>query len=197
MSAIDLSSDVGLAACFLLSFNLLLGLLLAFRYNPWTHWPHKRFNYFTFHNWTAYVALAAAALHPILVLFVKDPKFRLVDILVPIYSPLQPTVNTLGALSLYALVIVVATSFARHRMTRATWKLIHFTAYLCAPLFFVHGILSDQTLKGNPVDIFDGEKVAIEACLVLIAGLAAWRLLRGISRGRTRTAAAARAPAAP
>lgn len=197
MSAIDLSSDVGLAACFLLSFNLLLGLLLAFRYNPWTHWPHKRFNYFTLHNWTAYVALAAAALHPILVLFVKDPQFRLIDILVPIYSPLQPTVNTLGALSLYALIVVVATSFARHQMTRATWKLIHFTAYACAPLFFVHGILSDQTLKGQAVDIFDGEKVAIEACLVLIAGLAGWRLARGLSRGRMRTAAAARVRAAP
>jgi len=197
MSAIDLSSDVGLAACFLLSFNLLLGLLLAFRYNPWTHWPHKRFNYFTVHNWTAYVALAAAALHPLLVLFVKDPKFRLFDILVPVASPLQPTVNTLGALSLYALFAVVGTSYLRHRMTRPTWKLIHFTAYLCAPLFFVHGILSDQTLKGNPVDIFDGEKVAIEACLVLLAALGAWRLRLVVSRGRKRTAAAARSALAP
>jgi DMSO/TMAO reductase YedYZ heme-binding membrane subunit len=85
-------------------------------------------------------------------------------------------VNTLGALSLYALFVVVGTSYWRHRMTRPTWKLIHFTAYLCAPLFFIHGILSDQTLKGHPVDIFDGEKVAIEACLVLIAVLGAWRI---------------------
>ncbi|HEY6807547.1 MAG TPA: ferric reductase-like transmembrane domain-containing protein [Gemmatimonadales bacterium] len=184
MSAIDFSSDVGLVACFLLSGNLLLGLLLAFRYNPWTHWPHRRFNYFTLHNWTAYVALAASVLHPILVLFVKDPGFRVIDVLVPIHSPLQPAVNTLGALSLYALIVVVTTSYARHRMTRATWKMIHFTAYLCAPLFFVHGILSDQTLTGHPVDIFDGEKVAIEACLVLLLGLAMWRLRRARTHRR-------------
>src|SRR5258708_29865437 len=57
---IYLSNDLGLVACFLLTFNLLLGLLLAFRYNPWTHWPHHRFNYFRLHNWTAYVALAVA-----------------------------------------------------------------------------------------------------------------------------------------
>jgi len=66
----------------------------------------------------------------------------------------------------------------------AAWKLIDFTAYFCAPLSFAHGILSDQTLKGNPVDIFNGEQVAIEACLLLIAGLGAWRLTRGLRHRR-------------
>ena len=34
MSAVDLSSYAGLAAMFLLTFNILLGLLLSTKYNP-------------------------------------------------------------------------------------------------------------------------------------------------------------------
>ncbi|HEX9394620.1 MAG TPA: ferric reductase-like transmembrane domain-containing protein, partial [Gemmatimonadales bacterium] len=97
MTAIDLSNDLGLVACFLLTFNLLLGLLLAFRYNPWTHWPHHRFNYFRLHNWTAYVALALAVAHPVALLFIDDPKFRVLDLVLPVGSPQQPVVNTIGA----------------------------------------------------------------------------------------------------
>src|SRR5260370_8564433 len=97
MTAIDLSNDLGLVACFLLTFNLLLGLLLAFRYNPWTHWPHHRFNYFRLHNWTAYVALAVAVAHPVVLLFIDDPKFRVLDLGLPVGSPPQPAVNPLAA----------------------------------------------------------------------------------------------------
>src|SRR6185437_13927811 len=83
VSAIDLSSDVGLAACGLLTLNILLGLLLSMRYNPWTHWPHRRFNYFRIHNWTGYIALAVSALHPVIVLFSATANFRVFDIVVP------------------------------------------------------------------------------------------------------------------
>ena len=49
-------------------------------------------------------------------------------------------------------------------MRRRVWKIIHFSAYVVAALFLVHGVLSDTTLKDKPVDLLDGEKVAIEAC---------------------------------
>jgi len=42
LSAIELSSDIGLVAVFVLTANILLGLLLSVRYNPWTHWPHRK-----------------------------------------------------------------------------------------------------------------------------------------------------------
>ena len=122
MSAIELSSDVGLVASYLLTLNLLLGLLLSSHYNPWTHWPHRRINYFKIHNWTGYVALAAAALHPVLVLFSSTAGFGVFDILLPVSSPKQPVVNTLGAVGLYALALVVGTSYIRARLTRRIWK---------------------------------------------------------------------------
>lgn len=187
MSAIDLSNDVGLVACWLLTLNLVLGLLLSFRYNPWTHWPHHRFNYFRIHNWTGYIALATAALHPVIVLFSSTAHFRVFDIVVPVQSPKQPVVNTIGAIGLYALALVVATSWARHRMTRRTWKNFHYVAYAAAIAFYIHGLLSDPTIEGKPVDWLDGEKVSVEACVVLVAILTAVRVRRALHR-RTQQA---------
>ncbi len=173
MSLLELSSDAGLAAAFLLTGNLLLGLLLGVRYNPWRRWPHRRVNYARIHDWTGYIALAVTGLHVVLLWAAREPGFGLAQVLWPLASPKQPVINTLGAGALYVLVVVVATSYFRRRLRRRTWKLIHFSAYLVAALFLVHGVLSDQTLKDQKVDLLDGEKVAIEACgaaLVLATG---------------------------
>jgi predicted ferric reductase len=186
MSAVDLSSTLGLIACFLLTFNVLLGLLLALRYNPWTHWPRRRINYFRVHNWTAYVALGAATLHPAVLLLIPDPRFRMVDVLVPVTSPQQPVVNSIGALALYALVLVVVTSYARHRLTRRAWKRLHYVAYGVAGTFLVHGLLADPTLRHHPVDWLDGEKVAIEICSALIAAFGVLRLRGALRRAVER-----------
>jgi len=198
VSAIDLSSDVGLVACGLLTLNIVLGLLLSMRYNPWTHWPHHRFNYFRIHNWTGYVALAVSALHPIIVLFSSTANFRVFDIAIPVQSPKQPLVNSLGAIGLYLLLLVVVTSYIRHRMTRHTWKLLHYVAYVSAAFFFGHSLFSDPTLKGNPVDWLDGEKVYIELCVLAAAAVSAyrvrWMLLRARHRALGTVAARSAAP---
>src|SRR5260370_16687615 len=99
MTAIDLSNDLGLVACFLLTFNLLLGLLLAFRYNPWTHWPHHRFNYFRLHDWTAYVALAVAVAHPVALLFIDDPRFLGLHLVLPLHTPPPPLMYPIHSLT--------------------------------------------------------------------------------------------------
>lgn len=184
MSAIELSSDVGLVAMGLLTLNLLLGLLLSVRYNPWTHWPHRRFNYFAVHNWTGYVALAVSALHPLILLFSSTAGFDLLDLLYPVYSPKQPLENTLGAIGLYALAVVVASSYVRRRMNRTTWKRLHYVAYAAAAAFYVHGILTDPKLENRPIDYFDGEKVLVEVCLLLVAAATAWRVRYALRRRR-------------
>src|SRR5690242_20904804 len=95
----DLTTYLGLAAIYLLSANVLLGLLMSARYNPWRRWPHRRINVLKLHNWTAYVGLALAGAHPIPLFFVDKPRFSVVDVLYPVHSPEQPTINVLGALA--------------------------------------------------------------------------------------------------
>jgi predicted ferric reductase len=176
VTPLDLSSDVALVALCLLTVNLLLGLLLSMHYNPWTHWPHRRFNYFRLHNWTAYVALSLAGLHAVLLLAVKTPAFRVVDLLYPVNGPRQPWINTIGAASLYVLCIVVVSSYYRAAIGRRSWRVIHYLTYVTAVLFFIHGVLTDPTLTNASIDYLDGEKVLIEVCALLVAGLTGYRV---------------------
>jgi predicted ferric reductase len=168
MTAIDLSSYFGLAAMTLLTLNIMIGLVMSVKYNPVRGWPHRRINTFKIHNWTAYIALTIASIHPLIILFSSTAKFNFLDILYPVNAPKQPWINVLGALSLYSLVFVVLTSYFRRELGRKTWKTLHFTAYATAALFYVHGILTDPTLKDAPIDFFDGEKVYIELCMLLV-----------------------------
>lgn len=176
MTAIDLSSYFGLAAMSLLTLNIMLGLVMSIKYNPVRNWPHRRINTFKLHNWTAYIALTIAAIHPTIILFSSTAKFSLLDILYPVDAPKQPWINVLGALALYSLVFVVLTSYFRRELGRKTWKTLHFTAYGTAALFFVHGILTDPQLKDRPVDFLDGEKVYVELCMLLVLVAVALRI---------------------
>jgi sulfoxide reductase heme-binding subunit YedZ len=176
MTAIDVSSYFGLVAMSLLTLNILIGLVMSVKYNPVRNWPHRRINTFKLHNWTAYIALTIAAIHPTIILFSSTAKFSLLDILFPVNAPKQPWINVLGALALYSLTFVVLTSYFRRELGRKTWKTLHFTAYGTAALFFVHGIFTDPQLKDRPVDFFDGEKVYVELCMLLVLVAVALRI---------------------
>ena len=176
MTAIDLSSYFGLAAMTLLTLNILIGLVMSVKYNPVRNWPHRRINTFKIHNWTAYIALTIAAIHPVIILFSSTAKFTLVDILYPVNAPRQPWINVLGALALYTLAFVVLTSYFRRELGRKKWKTLHFTAYGTAALFYAHGILTDPNLKDSPIDFLDGEKVYVELCMLVVIVAATLRI---------------------
>jgi predicted ferric reductase len=177
MTALDLSADIGLVAVGLATLNLLIGSLIAMRYSPWRYWPHHRFNIFRVHNWTGYLLLVTCVAHPTVLLFSSTARFRIRDILYPVHSPSQPLENTIGAIGLYCLAIVVITSYFRLRLGRRLWKSFHFVVYAAAVALFWHSILTDPNLKQSRVDPFDAEKVFVEICLVavLVFGVLRWR----------------------
>lgn len=180
VTVLDLSAYVGLAAVGVVTLNLLLGMLMAFRYSPHRSWPHRRFNYFRLHNWSGYVALSASLLHPTILLLSKNPRFRVMDLVYPVRSPSQPLENTVGAIAFYLLAFVVITSYVRLRLGRHLWKSFHFSIYFAAAALFFHSLFTDPALKGDPIDWFDGGKVFVEACFVLIVAvsLLRWRYSR-------------------
>jgi len=176
MTVLDLSSNAGLIGMGLLTINLLLGLLISVRYNPRKQWPHRRINIFRIHNWTAYVAISFILVHPMLLLFMSQPQFRVLDILWPLHSPGQTLYNSLGAVALYTGVFVVITSYFRFSLAHRLWKKFHYVAYVTAAVVMLHGILEDPNLKSLPPDVLDGEKILVEACCVLLIGATAWRV---------------------
>jgi predicted ferric reductase len=176
ITILDLSAYVGLVAVGAITLNMLLGLLMAFRYSPHRSWPHRRFNYFRIHNWTGYFALSLSILHPAILLFNKDPRFRILDLLYPAHSPAQPLDNSIGAVALYLLAFVVVTSYLRIRLGRHLWKSFHFSIYFAAAALFWHSLFTDPGLRNAPVAWFDGGKLFVESCLLAIAAISLWRL---------------------
>ena len=186
MTAIDISSFAGLTAMTLFTLNLLLGLLVKTNYSPQRQWPYRKLPVplFKIHNWTAYAALAVAALHPVILLFSSTARFHLVDIAAPIHSPHQTFYNNLGALTFYTFALVVVTSYFRPRLGYRPWKKLHYFAYAAAALMFIHGTLIDPDLKDRPTDFLDGEKLLVEGCCAAAVAGSVWRLRRGSEKQR-------------
>ena len=188
---LDVSSTLGLIATAVLTFNLLLGILLstAYRRSPlWKRLPAllKKVSLDDLHNWTAYVALALALAHPLLLLPDAATKFRLVDIVFPVFAPHQAAWAVLGALALYALITVIVTTQkkVKRRLGFRTWKNIHLISYGTALLFIIHGVVMDPELKDRPVDWLDAEKVLSEICglLLIAATIIRYRYYRRLQR---------------
>jgi predicted ferric reductase len=177
ISILDLCAYVGLVAAGAVTINMMLGMLMAFRYSPVRNWPHRRFNYFWLHQCSGYIALSVSILHPLILLFNKPTRFRITDLVYPVHSPSQPLENTVGAIALYMVAIVVVTSYLRIRLGRRLWKALHFTIYIATAALFWHSLFTDPDLKNSPVDWFDGGKIFIESCLavVIVVSTLRWR----------------------
>ena len=184
---LDLCSYLGLGAVGAATLNLLLGMLISLRYSPVQRWPHRRINMFALHQWTAYIAVAFTLTHPLVLLFLHQPRFRLFDILLPIHSPLQPKLNLAGAAALYLLVLVLVSSLLRTRIGRPLWRSLHYLVFPAAVLIFLHSLLTDPNLKDGHPDMLDGGKVFVEiaSLLSLIAVLVRYRM-RGSGLRRIR-----------
>lgn len=180
LTLLDLCAYLGQAAVGAIAVNLLLGGLISLRYSPIRYWPHRHVNLFALHRWTANLALVLILLHPAVLLFVKKPHFGFFDILLPVHSPLQPIVNTLGAVALYFVVLVVVTSLLRHRMSRKLWRSLHYLVYPAAVLLLIHSILADPELKTGHPDFLDGGKVYLYGVALLLLAVGAIRVkMRG------------------
>lgn len=186
MDPIELSNYAGLGAIGALTANILIGLLLATKYNPVRSWPHRRINTVLVHNVTGYAALVLVLVHPALLLLPNRVDFRVIDLFYPMNAPKQPWINTTGAVAAYLLIVVVVTSYFRFRMGRTWWKRVHFATYALFPLYAVHAILTDPALKDRNIDYLDGEKVYVELCVLAvvlaIGARARWQMRQPLAR---------------
>jgi DMSO/TMAO reductase YedYZ heme-binding membrane subunit len=179
---LDISSTIGLIATAVLTFNLLLGMLLSTAYRRSALWKKlpgwvKKIGLDDLHNWTAYIALTLVLAHPLLLLPDASLRYRLADIVWPAHAPHQPFQTVLGALSLYAVIVVVMTTqkAVKRKLGFRAWKNIHLISYGTAILFIIHGIMMDPGLKDRPVDWLDAEKMLSEICGIILVGATLFR----------------------
>ena len=63
-----------------------------------------------------------------------------VDVFIPFLSPYRPFYVGLGALTFDLLLAVLVTSALRHRIGYASWRFVHWLAYLCWPIALFHAL---------------------------------------------------------
>ena len=119
-------------------------------------------------------------LHPAVLLLKGSTHFGLAEVLFPVRSPAQPTLNILGAASWYGLLIVILTSLFRLHIARPLWRKLHYLVFPSFALMFIHSVFADTLLSTGRVDLLDGGKLFVEVCFVI--SMAAWTMrirLRG------------------
>jgi sulfoxide reductase heme-binding subunit YedZ len=172
---LELSNYAGLASAVVLTINFFFGMLLATAYRANLYWKKlpqniQRLDINDIHNYTAYIAWALVIMHVSFLLLDKASKFNFSDVLFPVNAPNQNLVVAFGTLSFYALTVVIITTqkLIKKKMSFRAWKNIHLISYGTAVIFVLHGIFMDPHLKNTQPDFFDGEKLLLEFCGLLL-----------------------------
>ena len=160
----------GLVALVLLTLSMAFGLLSAVRYQR-PAWP--RFVTIGLHRNTTLLAVAFTVLHVITTAADSFVSIPLQDAVIPFISSYRPLWVGLGAVAFDLMLAMTVTSLLRTRMSYRSWRLVHWTAYLCWPVAVLHGL---GTGTDTPVHWVLGLTVA---CVAAIAALTGWRLAYG------------------
>jgi len=160
----------GLIALVLLTASMALGLLSSVRYQR-PAWP--RFVTIGLHRNTALLALAFTGVHIVTTLADSFVPVKLQDVVVPFVSAYRPVWLGLGTITFDLLLALAVTSLLRTRMKYRSWRLVHWSAFLCWPVAVLHGLGTGSDTRVRWV------LALTAACVALIAVLTAWRLANG------------------
>jgi methionine sulfoxide reductase heme-binding subunit len=144
-----LTRAAAVSAYALLSLTSILGLLRSLARARAARSPALIVLLDEAHQFSALLTAAFVALH-LLTLYL-DPflPFSLHNLLVPADEPYRPLATDLGVLSLYALGVLLASSWLRRRLSYGFWRTLHFTSFLAFVLVTLHGLLAGRD-AGQP-----------------------------------------------
>ncbi len=160
----------GVVALVLLTTGMALGLLIATRFED-RHWP--RFITIGLHRNMSLLALAFTAAHVLTTITDNFVPIDLQDSFIPFISPYRPFWLGLGAIAFDLLIALTVTSLLRARLGHRSWRLVHWTAYLCWPVAVLHGLGTGTDTRTRWV------LVVTLLCVAAIACLTGWRLAAG------------------
>ena len=183
------SRATGVVTLLLLTVVLLLGVLV----NRQGRLPGlPSFAVTGLHRNVSLLAVAFLAIHVITAIVDPYVTIGLAAAVLPFASGYKPFWLGLGAISLDLIAALILTSLARARISRRTWRGIHWVAYAAWPLAVVHSL-------GSSTDARSGLVLAVLAgCVLAVAVALSWRLSRAareIPRAARAAATLSRMPA--
>jgi hypothetical protein len=169
-----LTRGTGMVSLVLLTISLALGISEAVRYAR-PGWP--RFVLAALHKNASLLALAFLGVHILTSVADSFAPIRLADAVIPFAGRYRPVWLGLGALAFDLLLALIATSLVRERIGYRWWRGVHWAAYACWPIAFMHGLGTGTDTRARW-----GLLVNL-VCLAAIVGAVWWRI------ALTRTAA--------
>jgi hypothetical protein len=167
-----LTRGFGLVAMIMLTVAMVLGLTQIVRFAR-PGWP--RFVVSALHKNAALLAVGLLAVHIVTAVLDSYAPIRVVDVFIPFVGSYRPLWLGLGALAVDLMIALVVTSLLRDRLGYRAWRAIHWTAYACWPLAFVHGLGTGSDTKLGWVLVING------ACAAAVLAALWWRLASGWS----------------
>jgi predicted ferric reductase len=168
------SRATGVVSLLLLSAVMILGILV----NRQGRLPGlPRFGAASLHRSVALLSVLFVAVH--VSTAIADPfvTISIAAAVVPFASAYKPLWLGLGAVSVDLITVLIITSLARARIGRRTWRGVHWLAYACWPVAFIHSLGSSNDLQSG------GLRGLAIGCAVAVGGAAAWRVSGAISAG--------------
>ena len=160
----------GLVALVLLTFSMALGVVSSVRYQrPWL----PRFVTAGLHKNASLLALAFTGVHIVTTLADSYAHIQVQDAVIPLVSSYRPLWLGLGAIAFDLMLALTVTSIFRAKISYRTWRVVHWTSYLCWPVAVLHGL---GTGSDTPVRWV---LLLTLACVAVVTGLIGWRLASG------------------
>ncbi|GAB3409948.1 ferric reductase [Flindersiella endophytica] len=157
------SRATGIVALLLLSAVVVFGLLSGARVSG-RRWP--RFAVAGLHRNLTLLAVAFLVVHASTAVIDTYAGIGWLDILIPFVSAYHPFWLGLGAAAFDLFAALVLSSLSRPWIKVRWWRGLHWVAYVCWPLAYLHGIaMSDNDLRSPWV-------VALMACCALAVSAA-------------------------
>jgi predicted ferric reductase len=94
------------------------------------------------HQFLALLTAAMIALHLGVLLFDPFITFSVANLLLPFGEPYQPLGIAAGVLGLYALLILLVSSWLRRYLPRQVWRTFHYVSFAAFVLVTAHGLLA-------------------------------------------------------
>lgn len=165
----------GAVSLVLLTASVVLGVVDVRR---WSAWNVPRFVVDGLHRTVSLLVVVFVVLHVITSVLDTFAPVGLVDAVIPFGSTYRPLWLGLGAVAFDLLIALVITSLMRARLGVRAWRNVHWLAYACWPVAFVHGL-------GAGSDIRAGWMLWLSVGCALVVAVAA------IGRAATQFGAAA------
>jgi hypothetical protein len=164
-----LTRGTGLVSLLLLTAVMLLGLLQVSRWSS-PLWP--RFVVQGLHRNLSLLVLVVVALHIVTAELDTFAPVGWLAAAVPFMSAYRPIWLGLGTVAFDLLLALLATSLLRPLLGYRAWRPVHWAAYACWPVAFVHGL-------GTGTDTRLGWVVWLSwACAGAVVAAAGWRLAK-------------------